>query len=76
MLESSNSDINELHSTNQDLRTYIYNIKKESEAYPEQNTLHFENVANVAVNSDGTTTHKNKNGIKEYCQENCHISLE
>ena len=34
ILESSNSDTKELHSTNQYLRTYIDSVKKEIEAYP------------------------------------------
>ena len=51
----SNSDTKELHSTKQDLRTYIDSVKKDSEAYPEQNTVHFEKVANIIVNSDSIT---------------------
>ena len=52
MLESFNSDPNELCATNQDLRTYIDIIKKERAANPDQNTLHFENVAHITTSSD------------------------
>ena len=72
----SNSDTKELHSTKQDLRTYIDSVKKDSEAYPEQNTVHFEKVANIIVNIYSINLKKNQNGIEEYCQEKCHISLK
>ena len=43
---------------------------KESErhtAYPEQRTVHFENVANITVDSDSVFTKNKKNGSDKYC---------
>ena len=57
-----NSERKKLGTGNQDLRTYIDNVKKDCTAYLEQNTLHFENVANITVNSDSITPHEKKMG--------------
>ena len=50
---------------NQDLQTYIDIYHKESErcaAYLEQSNAHFNNIANINVNSDGITPQKNRIG--------------
>ena len=60
---------------NQALHTYIGSVKKGSEAYPEQNTLHFLNSVNISVKINSITPKKKQNGIEEDCQENCHIPL-
>ena len=51
-------DIEEIHAINLDMREHINSCHKESEsrtAYPEYNTAHFNNVANISVNSDSIT---------------------
>ena len=68
MFESFNSKIKELWATNQDLQTYIDSFNNESKsraAYPEQNNAHLNNVANITVGSDSTTSHNKQNGREE-----------
>ena len=60
---------------NQDLWIYIYSVRKESEAYLEQKTLHCKNAANIAVNSDSITPQKGGGVIEEYFWEILHIPL-
>ena len=60
-----NYNTKELSETNQDLLTYIDSLKKESSVYPEQNTLHFEKVANITVDRDSTTPKKKKKGDRK-----------
>ena len=58
-MDISNSEIKEISSTNWDMKNYIDSCHKESErhtAYPEQSTEHFENVANITVDSDSVIT--------------------
>ena len=43
-------------------------VKKELAAYLEQNTLHFENVANITGDSDIIAPHKKQNGREEDSQ--------
>ena len=62
-----------MNSTNRDLQTDIDIVKKECEAYPENNTLHSENVANITINSDSVTPQKKKNGREEDHQEDHQI---
>ena len=45
-------------------------------AYPELNTLHLENVANITVYSHNITKQKKNNGREGYCQEDCRIPLD
>ena len=52
IVESFNSYIKEIRSTNQDMKTYIDSVKNKHAEYPEQNTAYFENVANITVNGD------------------------
>ena len=57
-----------MHSTNRCLRTYIDSCHKESEihaVYPQHITVHFENVANITVDSGIVTPQKKKNGREE-----------
>ena len=75
MLESFNSDTRKLRATNQDLKTYTGSVKKERAEYPEHNTLHFENVANITADSDIITPHKKQNGGGEDSQEDHQIPL-
>ena len=54
------------------MQTYIDSCKKESEkhaAYPEQSNVHFENVANITVDSDSITQREKQNGSEENIQE-------
>ena len=70
------SDIKEIYSTNRYLQTYINSYKRESEknaSYPEQSTVHFEDVVNIIVYSDSVTSQKKKNGIEEYGQKDRRI---
>ena len=50
------------------MQTYIDSCKKESEkhaAYPEQSNVHFENVANITVDSDSITPREKKTGVRK-----------
>ena len=50
----------EIRSTNWDLQKYIDGCHKESErraTYPEQSTPHFENIANITVDSTILISH-------------------
>ena len=61
------------------MRENIDSCHKESESrteYPEQNTSHFNNVANITVNSNSVTPQKKKNGIEEDHQEDCNIIFD
>ena len=69
MFESFNSERKELCTTNKDLRTYIDSVNKESTPYPDQNTLNFENVANITVNIDSITSQKEKMRERNICRE-------
>ena len=60
---------------NRDIQTYIDRCKKERAENTEQNTLHLENVAIIAVDSDSITPHKKQNGREEYHQEDCQINF-
>ena len=60
MLESFNSETKELCATIQDLQTHIDIVNKELTVYPEQKTLHLENVANITIDSDSITPQKKK----------------
>ena len=48
-------------------------LRKERAAYPEQNTLHLENVENLSIVSDSITPKKTQNGREEDSQECFHI---
>ena len=55
ILEILNSEIKEIHYTNQNMRTYIDSCNKEPEklaAYTENITVHLENVSNITLNID------------------------
>ena len=59
-MEIYNYEIKEISSTNRDMQNYIDSCHKESEicaAYPEQSTAHFENVANITINSASVIPH-------------------
>ena len=54
IMEIYNYDIKEIRSTNRDMKSYIDNCHKESErraSYPKHSTAHFENVANITIDS-------------------------
>ena len=68
MLDSLNYETTELHATNRDMQNYIDSCKKVRASYPEQNTLHFKDIANIATNSDSTTPKKKQNGRGKHCQ--------
>ena len=66
IVEIYNSKINYIRSTNQDMQNYIDICLRELERradYPEHSTAHFENVANITVNS-ASVIHQEKNGSK------------
>ena len=52
IVEILNSEIKQVHSTNQGMQNYIDICHKESEVCAAKNTVHFENVANITINSD------------------------
>ena len=70
MLKSFNYEAKELLATNQYLIIYIDSVDKERAAYPEENTLHFKNVAKITVDSYSITPQKIQNGKEEDRQEN------
>ena len=60
------------------MQEHIDSFHKESEscaAYPEHSTTHFNNVANITVDSDIITPHKKQNGGGEDSQEDHQIPL-
>ena len=61
---------------NRDIQTYIDSFKKERAENTEQNTLHLENFAIIAVDSNIITPQKKQNGRKENHQEHCKIPFE
>ena len=50
------------------MQNYIDSCKKVRAAYLEQNTLHFEDIANIATNSDSTIPKKKQNGRGKHFQ--------
>ena len=56
--------------------TYLDIVKKELAAYLEQNTLHFENIANITEDSDIISPNKKKNGREEDSQQIFKITFE
>ena len=62
-------EIEEIHAINWDIQEHIDSFHKEPEsraAYPEHGNAHINNVANITVDSDGTTPQKGgewENGI-------------
>ena len=55
MVEIFNSEIKDIHYTNQDMQIYIDTCDKEPEkceVYLEQSTAHLENVANITADID------------------------
>ena len=55
MVEIFNSEIKYIHSTNQDMKTYIDSCNKEPEKcelYLKQSTAQYENVANITADID------------------------
>ena len=75
MLKSFNYEAKELLATNQYLIIYIDSVDKERAAYPEENTLHFKNVAKITVDSYSITPQKIQNGKEEDRQEKRQIPL-
>ena len=63
-------------TANQALLTYVDIVKKELSTYLEQNTLYFENVANITGDSDIISPHKKQNGRQEDSQESFKIPFE
>ena len=64
---------------NRDLINYIDSCHKESErraGYPEQINVHFNNVANITVDSDSITSQKKQYGREEYFPEYRQIPLD
>ena len=62
-----NSTIKEIRSTNRYLRNYIDSCHKESlicAAYMKQRTEHFENVANITINSANVIPQEKKQGVR------------
>ena len=65
-------EIEETCVINQDMQEHIDNCHKKSEsrvAYPEHSTAHLNNVANITVDSDGTTPRKKHNRREENNQK-------
>ena len=61
------------------MRNYIDKCNKESEkyaAYPEQSTIHFENVVNITVDSDCVITQEKQDRSEEYFQEDRKIPYD
>ena len=57
------SDIEEIHAINRYMRDHINSCHKASKkrtAYPQQSTAHFEDFANIAVDSDSVISQENK----------------
>ena len=75
MFEWFNYEIKDLCATNSDLLTYIDSVNKECAEYPEQNTLHFNTVDTIPVDSDSLTQQRKQNGRKEDFQEKSQIYL-
>ena len=66
-------EIKVIHSTNQETKNYIDICHKEPEireAYPEESIAHFENVANINVDSASVLSQEKKNGSIKNCQAN------
>ena len=57
------------------MQTYIDSCKKERVENTEQNTLHLENFAIIAVDGDIITPQKKRKGGEEYHQEDCQINF-
>ena len=47
------------------MKNYIDSCKKKSAAYLEQNTTHFETVANISIDSDSVTPQKKQKVCEE-----------
>ena len=75
MLDSFNYKTKYFLSTNQDFLDYFDSAKKELAAYPEQNTLHFNNIANITIHSDSITPQNKQNEREEDHQEHGQIPL-
>ena len=60
MLEEFKLETKGFRETNRETKTNIDSRKKESAVYLEQNTLNFENDANITANSDSITPQKKK----------------
>ena len=61
------------------MQEHIDSFHKESEsraAYPEHSTTHFNNIANITVDSDIITPHKKQNGREENIQKDRDILFD
>ena len=76
MFESFNYEREKIRTADQNLRTYTDSVKKDHLAYLEKNTLHFENVADITVNSDGIIPEKKRNRREGDHQKNCKIPFD
>ena len=73
--DKRNVDTTELYATNRDIQTYIDRCKKECAENTEQNTIHLERFAIIAVDSDIITPQKKQNDREEYHQEDYQINF-
>ena len=68
-----NYKIKEIRPQNRYMKNYIDNCYKESErraAYPEQSTVHLENIANITFDSHSVIPQEKQNGSEKDCQTN------